>query len=157
MSLAGGLVFECDVDGTRRRDLNRDRIVRFLRKAPETRLSRSGPGTAIICRVNEWPVSAAEQSPVNVRNVGDCGPNVLTHANDSFSLKLTFTEPPRNGVCWVGSRRLLNPVSMAALPRFRKIPAVQQTTHLRPLTVIENRLLGLRYRRRRRHLSWPIA
>ena len=43
MSLAGGLVFECDVDGTRRRDLNRDRIVRFLRKAPETRLSRSGP------------------------------------------------------------------------------------------------------------------
>lgn len=46
MSLAGGLVFECDVDGTRRRDLNRDRIVRFLRKAPETRLSRSGPQAA---------------------------------------------------------------------------------------------------------------
>lgn len=60
MSLAGGLVFECDVDGTRRRDLNRDRIVRFLRKAPETRLSRSGPPPAKLQPFSLWPIMAEE-------------------------------------------------------------------------------------------------
>lgn len=58
MSLAGGLVFECDVDGTRRRDLNRDRIVRFLRKAPETRLSRSGPQAVVGDRLDGFSLPA---------------------------------------------------------------------------------------------------
>jgi hypothetical protein len=39
----------------------------------ETRQAEDGPGDAIIHRVNEWPVSAAELRPVNVSNVGGSG------------------------------------------------------------------------------------
>lgn len=50
--------------------------------------------------MNLWQVPMSGVSAMNDSFVRDCGPNVLTHANDSFSRKLTFIEPPWNDAYW---------------------------------------------------------
>lgn len=50
--------------------------------------------------MNKGQILGSRFERSNGSNGGDCGPNVLTHANDSFWRKLTFTETARNGAYW---------------------------------------------------------
>ncbi len=50
------------------------RVSAFRVSVPGTGPAEDGPGGGITCRVNEWPVSAAEQGVVNVGYVREVCP-----------------------------------------------------------------------------------